>query len=89
MITQTVTKEWPAPSLAPAPKRSPTDLSVGDTVFSKFNVFEDDGTEVRVNMEGDIISVNTNGTFQVKYTDEQIMDVSAYNLTRCKPTRST
>lgn len=88
MITQTVTKEWPAaPSLAP--KRSPTGLSVGDTVFSKFNVFEDDGTEVRVNMEGDIISVNTNGTFQVKYTDEQIMDVSAYNLTRCKPTRST
>ena len=88
MITQTVTKEWPAaPSLAP--KRSPTDLSVGDTVFSKFNVFEDDGTERRVNMEGDIISVNTNGTFQVKYTDEQIMDVSAYNLTRCKPTRST
>ena len=40
-------------------------------------------------MEGDIISVNTNGTFQVKYTDAQIMDVSAYNLTRCKPTRST
>jgi len=62
---------------------------VGDTVFSKFNVFEDNGTKKRVNMEGDIISVNTNGTFQVKYTDEQIMTVSAYNLTRCKPTRST
>jgi hypothetical protein len=87
VITQTVTKEWPGPSLAP--KRSPTDLFVGDTVFSKFNVFEDNGTMRRVNMEGDIISVNTNGTFQVKYTDEQIMDVSAYNLTRCKPTRST
>ena len=89
MITQTVTKEWPAPSLAPAPKRSPTDLSVGDTVFSKFDVFLDNGTKKRVNMEGNIISVNTNGTFQVKYTDAQIMTVSAYNLTRCKPTRST
>ena len=64
MITQTVTKvtkEWPAPSLPP--KRSPTDLSVGDTVFSKFDVFLDNGTKKRVNMEGDIISVNTNGTY--------------------------
>jgi hypothetical protein len=70
------------------PIRSRTDLAVGDTVFSKFDVTDDNGTTKKTHMTGVIILVNTNKTYDVTYTDGQTMTVQHYNLTRCARPRA-